>query len=153
MYHYKLQAVLDYRKMIEDHLKKELSEIREKIALEEDLLNALKRKEMKTIRALKKEQDSGISSYQVVAYHTYLDRLLKRMAEKQALVDELRTEETRKHENVLEAVKKRKMLDRLKSKGVDRYRQMILDQETKFIDEIAVNQFARKSIEIHGENE
>lgn len=108
---------------------------------------------MKTIRALKQEQASGISSHQVAAYHTYLDRLLKQMAEKEALVEGLLTEESRMHEDVLEAVRKRKMLEKLKSKGIDRYRQMILEQETKFIDEIAVHQFTRKSLALHGENE
>ena len=108
---------------------------------------------MKTIHALKLEQDSGISSQQVVTYHTYINRLFERMTEQEAAIDEIRAEEVKKHGEVLEAVKKRKILEKLKVKGIDRYRQMILDQETKFIDEIAVNQFVRKSIHSRGENE
>ena len=153
MYKFNLQSVLDHRQLIEDNLKKEFSEIKVKVIVEEQLLEVLKRKEMKTIHALKLEQNSGISSQQVVTYHTYINRLFERMTEQEAAIDGIRAEEVKKHGEVLEAVKKRKILEKLKVKGIDRYRQMILDQETKFIDEIAVNQFVRKSIHSRGENE
>ena len=153
MYRFKLQPVLDHRQIVEDELKKELSEIRKQLDHEEQLLKALKRKEMKTVQALKQEQTSGISSQQVITYHTYLERLFARILEQEKTVENRKAEEEQKHVEMIEAVKKRKILEKLKAQGIDRYRQMILEKETKFIDEMSVNQFVRRAIEGFGEKE
>jgi flagellar FliJ protein len=139
--------------MVEDELKQELSDIRDKVLREKQLLTSLKRKEMKTVQALKEEQVSGISSQQVITYHNYLERLFKRISEQEKAVEDRKAEEEQKQSEMIEAVKKRKILEKLKAQGIDRYRQLILDQETKFIDEISVNQFARNSRKLFGENE
>jgi flagellar FliJ protein len=153
MYTFKLQSVLDHRKSIEDERKKELVEIRSKISSAEQLLESLQRKEMKTTRALKLDQTTGISSHQVVTYQTYLKRLKERITEQEKFINDVRVEEANKQDEVVEAVKKRKILEKLRSKGIDRYRKMILDHEMKFIDEIAVSQFIRKAIDSHGDPE
>lgn len=153
MYTFKLQAVLDHRQFFEDNLRKELSEIKAKVVNEEQLLESLKRKEMKTIQSLQVEQVSGITCHQIVTYHTYLNQLFKRISAQETVVEGIRTEAAQKHAEMIDAVKKRKILESLKEKGIDRYRQMILDQDAKIVDEIAVNQFIRKSIEPRGDNE
>ena len=153
MYKFTLQPVLDHRQIIEDRLKKELSDIREQLIHEEQSLRELKRKEMKTVQALKQEQASGISSQEVITYHNYLERLFERITQQEKIVEDRKDEEEQKHLEMIEAVKKRKILEKLKAQGIDRYRQMILKKETKLIDEISVNQFVRKSLKGVGEKE
>ena len=153
MYTFKMQTVLDHRQFIEDNLKKELAEIRQRVMAAQQQMESLKRKEMDTVAALKREQAEGISSDQVVAYHTYLKRLSDLLARQMTVVNEIRDQELKKQDELLEAMKKRQILEKLKDQDLDRYHQMMLKKEMNFIDEIAVNQFVRKTIEKSGEGQ
>ena len=153
MYTFKMQTVLDHRQFIEDNLKKELAEIRQRVMAAQQQMESLKRKEMDTVAALKREQAEGISSDQVVAYHTYLKRLSDLLAKQMTVVNEIRDQELKKQHELLEAMKKRQILEKLKDQDLDRYHQMMLKKEMNFIDEIAVNQFVRKTIEKSGEGQ
>ncbi|BBO66762.1 hypothetical protein DSCA_06920 [Desulfosarcina alkanivorans] len=150
MYTFKLQTVLDHRQFIEDNLKKEHARIRQQVVTEQQKLESLKRKEMETHAALKLEQEKGLSSAQVVAYHAYLKRLSDHMRTQKTVVCESRKTEAKKQDELLEAMKKRQILEKLKDQEHDRFNQMVLEKEMKFIDEIAVNQFVRKQIEENG---
>ena len=153
MYNFKLQTVLDHRQFIEDNLKKEFADIRQQAVAARQELETMKRKEMNTAAALKQEQAAGLSSAQVVAYHAYLNRLADRM-ERQALrIHEIEEKESQKQDELLDAMKKRQILEKLKDQGLDRYHATMSQKEMKFIDEIAVNQFVRKNIHSRGDEE
>ena len=153
MYTFKLQTVLDHRQFIEDNLKKEFTEIRQQVMAALQQLESLKRKEMDTATALKLEQAEGISSNQVVAYHAYLKQLSDRLNRQNTVANEIKDRESEKQDELLEAIKKRQILEKLKEQDLDRYNQLILKKEMTFIDEIAVNQFVRKTIEKSGDGQ
>ena len=153
MYTFKLQTVLDHRQFIEDNLKKEFTEIRQQVMAALQQLESLKRKEMDTATALKLEQAEGISSNQVVAYHAYLKQLSDRLNRQNTVANEIKDRESEKQDELLEAIKKRQILEKLKKQDLDRYNQLILKKEMTFIDEIAVNQFVRKIIEKSGDGQ
>lgn len=146
MYTFKLQAVLDHRQFSEDNLKKELAEIRQQVMAAQQQLDSFKRKEMDTAAALKRGQAEGLSSDQVVAYHDYIKRLSDRITRQKTVVIEIKEQESVKQGELLEAMKKRQILEKLKDQGLDRYNKGMLKKEINFIDEIAVNQFVRKTI-------
>jgi len=89
----------------------------------------------------------------VVAYHAYLQRLSDGIARQVAIIGEIKDRETKKQDELLEAMKKRQILEKLKDQGLDRYNQMMLNKEMNFIDEIAVNRFVRKTIQKSGEGQ
>lgn len=153
MYTFKMQTVLDHRQFIEDNLKKEHAEICQQVMAAQQQMESLKRKEADTVAALKQEQTKGVSSHQVVAYHTYLKRLSDRLARQMTVVSEIKDQELKKQDELREAMKKRQILEKLKDQDFDRYHQMILKKEMNFIDEIAVNRFVRKTIEKSGEGQ
>lgn len=153
MYTFKLQPVLDHRQFIEDDLKKELAEIKQQVMMVRHQLDLLKRKEMNTANALKLQQKEGLSSDQLLAYHDYLKRLSDRIADQNKIAAEIETQELEKQDALLEAMKKRQILEKLKDQGIDRYNQVMLKKEMDFIDEIAVNQFVRKTINVNGDCE
>lgn len=153
MYTFNLQTVLDHRQFVEDSLKKELAEIKQQVSIARRQLDSLKRKEMDTAAALKREQERGLSSDQVIGYHHYLRRLVDRIIRQNGVVAEYRTLESAKHDELVEAVKKRQILEKLKEQGFERYNRALLKKEMGFIDEIAVNRFVRKSLKADGENE
>ncbi|WP_372679352.1 flagellar export protein FliJ [Desulfosarcina sp.] len=153
MYRFNMQTVLDHRQFVEDKLKKDLAEIRQQLMAVQQRMKMLERKEMDTHTALNQEQARGISSDQVVAYHAYLKRLSDRIARQGKLVSEIRERESKKQDAVLEAMKKRQILEKLKDQSLERYNQMLLKKEMNFIDEMAINQFVRKSIQKSGEGQ
>jgi flagellar FliJ protein len=121
-----MQTVLDHRQFIEDKLKKDLADIRQQVMAVHQQMKLLERKEADTRTALKQEQAAGVSSHQVVAYHAYLKRLSDRMARQVTVISELRERESEKQEELLEAMKKRQILEKLKDQSLDRYHQMML---------------------------
>ncbi|GAB6908855.1 hypothetical protein DESC_300068 [Desulfosarcina cetonica] len=146
MYTFKLQVVLDHRQFLEDNLKKELAEIRQQAQAAKKVLEQMRNKEMQTIAELKDEQTKGLSSDFVVAYHTYLERLSERMINQQATIKKIEALIAKKQDGVLEAMKKRQILEKLKERGLERYNQTVSRSETNFINEIAINQYARKNL-------
>ncbi|BBO88297.1 flagellar export protein FliJ [Desulfosarcina ovata] len=153
MYTFRLQAVLDHRQFVEDNLKKELAEIRQQAMAAEKTLEQMENKEQFTAEALRNEQVSGLASDHVTAYHSYLRRLSDRIVAQKTLIVTIENRISRKQDEVLEAMKKRQILEKLKDQGLDRYNQTLVRKETNFIDEIAVNQYARKALNRHGKND
>lgn len=153
MFTFKLQSVLDHRQMIEDNIKKELAEIRQKVIESKKKLEVLMQKEIDTAHALENEQAQGLASNGVIAYHAYLKDLSKRVSTQQQIIDDIRKEEAVKQDALLVAMKKRQILEKLKEQGMDRYKKDILKTERAFIDEIAVNQFVRSTMSSNGEGE
>jgi len=147
MYTFNMQTVLDHRQFIEDQLKKDLAEIRQQVMAAHQQMKLLKRKEMDTRTALKKEQAEGVSSDQVVAYHAYFKRLSDRIARQVTVIGEIRDRESKTQDALLEAMKKRQILEKLKDQSLDRYNQMMLKKEMNFIDEVAINRYVRKTIQ------
>lgn len=146
MHRFNMQTVLDHRQFVEDLLKKDLAEIRQQAMAAHQQMNLLERKEMDTHTALKQEQAKGVSSDQVVAYHAYLKQLSERIARQVTVLSEIRERESKKQDALLEAMKKRQILEKLKDQSLERYNLMLLKKEMNFIDEMAINQFARKTI-------
>jgi flagellar FliJ protein len=153
MYTFNLQIVLDHRQYIEDNLKKELAGIKQQVARAQQRLDEMERKEMETAAVLKDEQSKGLSSDGVIAYHAYLKRLADRMERQQATLGKLKDAESEKQNELLEAIKRRQILEKLKEQGLDRYNRAMLKKEMELIDELAVNRFARKMINANGESE
>ncbi|BBO73718.1 flagellar export protein FliJ [Desulfosarcina widdelii] len=153
MYTFNLQIVLDHRQFIEDNLKKELAEIKQQVTRARQQLDTMKRKEMDTATVLKEEQSKGLSSDGVIAYHAYLKRLAEQIDRQTSTLGKLVEVESKKQNELLEAMKRRQILEKLKEQGLDRYNRAILKKEMELIDEVAVNRFARKMINANGESE
>ena len=150
MYTFNMQTVLDHRQYIEDNLKKDLAEIRQQAMAAHRQMRLLERKEMDTRISLKMEQAKGVSSDHMVAYHAYLKRLSDSIARQATEINEIKDRESKKQGELLEAMKKRQILEKLKEKGLDRYNQMMMKKEMNFIDEMAVNQYIRNTIQKSG---
>jgi flagellar FliJ protein len=153
MHTFNMQTVLDHRQHIEDGLKKDLAEVRQQVMAAQQQMKSLKRKEVDTRHALKLEQAQGASSDHVVAYLAYLKQLSDSMARQETVIGEIKDRESKIQDALLEAVKKRQILEKLKDQSLDRYNQMMLKKEMHFIDEMAVNQFVRKTIQNSGEGQ
>ncbi|NNF99214.1 MAG: flagellar export protein FliJ [Desulfobacteraceae bacterium] len=144
MYKFRLQALLEYKKHIEDTLQGELGEIRLQLAAEERKMELLSKKEDDIKTKLKRLQEAPSTANEIIMYHQYLARLGHDLGrqQKQVIAIESRCEEKRLE--VVEAMKKRQILEKLKEKGLQAYSKKLLKKEQDFLNEVAVTRFNRR---------
>jgi flagellar FliJ protein len=150
MYKFNLQSVLDHRQLTEDSLKRELAEIQRHRQAARQQLEALEEREKHTMALLKQEQAEGISSDGVVGFHAYLARLSQQIIKQKMALCDLQQKESAKLNELGEALKKRKILEKLKDQGLRRYQRMIVKEEMQYIDEVAVNRYVRRCMAKNG---
>lgn len=141
---FRLQAVLDHRQFIEDTLKRELADIQRQASQAGRRLDALHQKEVQTIEAMKHEQNAGLASDQAAAYHNYLSCLARRIDDQRRVVAEMTSMAAQKQADLVRAMKNRQIIETLREQSMNRQHRALMKKEMDFIDEIAVNRFARK---------
>lgn len=142
MYRFSLDPVLNHRCLLEDRLQKELAELE---AGRQAAQNQLDRLE----RARRRSQEAVCGAAAVVRgdwlrvgeqYRRRLDREMEtareRLAAAAAAVDAKRQE-------LIEIVKGRKILEKLKERGQQAYRAAEARKEQNFLNEMAVTRFGR----------
>lgn len=142
-YTFKLEALRKFREFEEERVQKEFSDaqrmrdeaaqkVAQRIALQE-----------RTEREFALKQNGSAAS-QAAMYRDYLQRLSEEIdiLKQKLVVAEKNCE--KKRQTLLEAMKNRKALDRLKEKGEQDYKEEQNRDEGKFIDEIAINRFMLK---------
>lgn len=140
-YRFRLETVLRYRRIMEDNRKRDLA----------DALNAL-RNEEETYTAIEREigeQDertaaikSGPVRSRDLAGHANYARFLDRR--KKAQATQVRNAETvveGKREELTEAMKGRKILDRLKERGREVHEQEAAKEEQRIVDDLVIQRF------------
>ncbi|MFH0925103.1 MAG: flagellar export protein FliJ [bacterium] len=143
-YKFCLEAVLRYRQLIEDKLQRELAEIKRKFYLENDKLKemeGMKRGAEEEFR--KKELKKQIIS-EVIIHRDFLRGISSAINKQKQIIEAIARQVENKRLEVIEAMKKKKGLQRLKEKDWQGYILEVNKAELKFIDEVATNVFNRK---------
>jgi flagellar FliJ protein len=144
MYEFKLEPLLNYRKLIEESLQKELAILQLKLADENKNLNDLRVKEERMQFELKQRQKNPMSSDELIMYINFFHRIAQEIEIQKKSVFKAQEHTRQKREELLEAVKKRETFNKLKQKGIDQYQKKILREEQIDLNEIAVNKFNRE---------
>ena len=140
---FKLEPVLHYRSSIEDTLRRVLSEKRERLKSERDGLEALITRRQAHLRELGKKLRTGLGVAENFLYIDYLERMDDEMVIRKKAVDAAEEAAEIERGRLIEAVRQRKTLERLKEKHMDAHEKECHKRETGLLDEIAVNRFNR----------
>ncbi len=145
-YQFKLEALRRFRQYQEERLQKELAEAvsrREHAAAE---LNAMVARRAETESELTRcQNESSAGASQFCIYVRYLQRLELEIGAHRKNLAGIEEEVDSRRDSLLEAVKKRKALEKLKEKGLKAYISGLDREEQKFINEIAINRFGAKT--------
>jgi flagellar FliJ protein len=145
MYKFNLESLLNHRRYQEEVLQKELAALKKRLAEEEHILRALRKKKRKFLVQFQKKQKDGRPASEIKLYFDFVDHLSKEIdAQRQKVLEAKRTFNF-KRQDLIAAMKKRKTLDRLKEKGRQTYQQEQLKKERNHMDEVAGFQFKLKS--------
>jgi flagellar FliJ protein len=93
---------------------------------------------------LQKKQTDGRPASEIKLYIDFVEQLSKEMEAQRQKVLEAERNFSLKRLDLVAAMKKRKILDRLKEKGLQAYEQEQLKKERSFMDEVAGHQFSLK---------
>lgn len=144
-YEFKLEALRRYRQFEEERLQKELGDAQRALEQAEELLRAHLALRQKTENEFRKSSQGGeATASQAAMYRSYLQRLAGEIITRQQQVQSAEKACQEARDLLLEAMKRRKALDRLKEKGEQAFMAELDSQEQKFINEMAIQRFVRK---------
>jgi flagellar FliJ protein len=143
MYRFNLQVLLDYRKRIEEGLQIELSQIRRSLEKEKQLLFSYQREKNYYEEELARREEKEINVNEALLYRDYLRGMRIRIKEQRERVVKLKMDFDKKQEELLEATKKRKVLEKVKEKDWKRFMKSLQAGERLVIDEVGIRKHQR----------
>ena len=145
MYKFSLQSLLNHRKHLEENLDKELGRIKRALNIEVRRLERLTKNKIKCQQNLQKKQDDGKKINEIILCFNYLHKLSIDIDKQKKCLKDVKKEYEVKRSELIEAMKKRKTLDRLKEKEMKAFNYSEMKVEQEIMNEVAANQFSRKT--------
>lgn len=145
MFRFRLEPVLQVRKRTEETLQRELAQRRLDWEAAYSRLRSMEEDRRRYRRELQDKRMRGMTIAELELYEAYFLRLDDDIARQESRVEKLATAMESKRSELVEAAKKKKILDRLKEKQRQAYSYEEMRQEGRFLDEIAgQNRFRRR---------
>jgi len=142
---FKLESLLNHRQFVEDVLQKEFSFLKKRLSEEKQIETHLREKQSHLAEELKINLQASRPVSENSLYVTYLSCLSDQIGRQQGKVEKVESEKSEKKIALMQAVKKRKILERLKDNRVDQYQQFRSQKEQEVSDEIGIQQYNRNT--------
>jgi len=137
VFQFRFEALLTTRRHAEECLQKELSEARRALAAEQTALREKKNARRQCVQAQRRKQRQSFRGPDMLLFGDYLQRLDRDIDVQQKRVTSAERKTSQKRQALIEAMKRRKMLEKLKEKDQDNYHRHLSERDRKFIDEVA----------------
>ena len=133
----RLAQLLKYRKSIEDQRQTALALIKEKRYREEEKLFHTREAQRAYQRELQDTQSEA-------SFHlSYLNSLSQDTFSQKRMIQDLQGQILKATDDLVEASKSRKTIEKLRDREIERHKQYLLKQERKYLDELAADRFIR----------
>jgi len=143
MFVFPLQTVLDYRKNIEEKILHEFSEKKRELELEELKLQYLIKEWSNLIGELRKMQNKSLHVDDIARYVSYVEQVKENEKKQNIIIVKVSEQLEAKRMELLDAVKKTKVILRLKERQTEEYEDAQRAFEQKNSDEMAVLKYGR----------
>jgi flagellar FliJ protein len=144
MFVFSLQAVLDYRKNIEEKILSEFLGKKRELALEELKLQNLIKEWSNLIGELRKMQNKSLHVDDIARYVSYVEQVRENENKQNIIIAQASEQLEAKRMELLDAVKKTKIIVKLKERHAEEYKNAEQAFEQKNSDEMAVLKFGRR---------
>jgi flagellar protein FliJ len=145
MYKFNLQPLLNHRKHIEENLDKELGQVKRAVNNEKRRLENIVKEKIKYREELHKKQGDGKKVNEIILCFNYLDKLSKDIDEQKRCLKDVEKKYNIIRSELIEAMKKRKTLEKLKEKEMKAFNYSEMKVEQDIMNEVAANRFIRKT--------
>jgi flagellar protein FliJ len=137
MFRFRLEPVLQVRKRTEEKLQRELAQRRLEWEAASSQLAGMEGNRRRYRRELQEKRMRGMTVAELELYDAYFLRLDDDIARQESSVRDLAAAMETKRFELVEAAKKKKILERLKAKQHEAYAYEEVRRENRFLDEIA----------------
>jgi flagellar FliJ protein len=144
MFQFRFETLLATRRSAEEIRQKELAEARRELAAEQAALREKKSRQRRCMLDLQQAQRQGFRAPAIQLYAPFLARMEREIAAQQKRVATAERKVNQKRSALIEAVKKRKVLEKLKEKDQEEHLSATALRERKFMDDVASRHHARK---------
>ncbi|MBD3246350.1 MAG: flagellar export protein FliJ [Candidatus Omnitrophica bacterium] len=144
---FRLQKVLELRQQKEETCERELAELKRVLIQEEQFLVDLKEKSHEMRQRLDHLQDgeeNALCMEELVRYADYLDHLQNRIVDQIRRVKKTVNDTDQKRDELVEASKEKKVIEKLKGQQLKRFRDSAAETERKRLDEIGMNNYSHR---------
>ncbi|MFA5182589.1 MAG: flagellar export protein FliJ [Syntrophales bacterium] len=143
MFVFKLQAVLDTKKIIEEQKLTEFSEKKKQLNEELLFLEDIQKERILLVDQLRDSQHLIRHMRDIELQITYIDVCTEKEKKQQQIIAGVTSEVEERRLALLEAMKERKVLENLKNRDMDEYKASEVMQERITMDETAILRFRR----------
>lgn len=144
-YQFKLQKVLDVRKIKEDLIEARVAELERIIEAQKGHLLSLEKKKEGVLveRREKREIDNGFRIEGEMFYEWYLGNLEKKVEIVKKSLKQLEEQMRKTREELIEAAVDRKVMEKLKDKDYENFKIEVARNDQKNLDEITIQRYKR----------
>lgn len=140
---FRLEPVLNYRKLVEDREGEKLRGIHLAIQRARKTRDEIALKIEQGLETLKSRAQGAVDVEEIKMMSIYIDQLRGQMEETQKGITRLEKDREVQLAALLKARKGREVVERLKEDRLSDYRKEVLALEQKMLDELSVTQFGR----------
>ena len=144
-FQFKLQRLLDFRKIREEQAQAEFAKATRVFLHEKEKLQQMQTVLTETLNGMKEEQAKQSSSIMLKMFQEYIDTTregIRLQGAKVITAGERRQKCLKAFE---EASRRRKVVDNLRDKRLQQYQEEVLQEEQAFLDELAGQRYIRDS--------
>jgi flagellar FliJ protein len=145
MYKSTLEPVLRHRKMVEENLQRELAVLKKSLTAERLKLRMDRNRKNECIAELRQREKEGTSVSDILLYMPFIKQMSKNIERQEERVTTAEKLVQQKREDLVQAAKKKKTLEKVKEKDLRAYREAMARKEQHFLDEMGISGFNRKS--------
>ena len=140
---FKLESLLQHRKYIEEIFQCELADTLQALVEKRKSLERMKADRDRIQNDLHQKLKNGIDAATMLHFHEYLNRLALDMTAQKARVAEAEKNLEQKRNELVEAVKNRKIMDKLKDKQLAAEVDRLQKNEQNFMNDVAISRHLR----------
>lgn len=140
-FEFRLESFLSVKGKIEEQKKLEYGKALNKLEEEKQIKKQLIEQKQNLIYTCKEIMEYGIRPQEIQNYNRYIDFIKKKIRDQDILIDIAEKDAEKKRQELVNAMKERKMLDTLKDKDKVEYLKEQNRKEQKIVDEIVSYQY------------
>jgi flagellar FliJ protein len=143
MFNFRLQPVLKHRKLVEEQLMLEFADRKRNLYSEKETLKKLRRERADLISRLKKMGETKLSAADASIYLSYISHIKDEENHREEIICQIGKELEEKRIKLVDASRKRRILEIIKEKKLGEYRLSLIAREQKELDESWLLKFGR----------
>lgn len=143
MFVFKLQAVLDTKKILEERKLTEFSEKKNQLNEEKKVLNTIQQERILLVDQLRDSQHLIRHMRDIELQITYIDVCKEKEKKQKKVIDGVTKEVEERRIALMEAMKERKVMENLKDRDMEEFKASEVMQERITTDETAILRFRR----------